>query len=123
MLLNLSNHSVVNWSDKQLKIAEEKFGKTVDIPFPQIDPKADETEIIELAKNYFSICNEKIKNSGDKVNAVHLMGEFTFVFALANMLIKEGITCVASTTVRNTTENKGKKISEFQFVKFRKYYS
>ncbi len=123
MLLNLSNHSVVNWSDKQLKIAEEQFGKTVDIPFPQINPQADETEIIELAKSYFSVCKEKIKNSDDKVNAVHLMGEYTFVFALANMLINSGITCVVSTTERNTVEIGGKKISEFKFVKFRKYYS
>jgi len=76
-----------------------------------------------LAKRYFSVCKEKIKNSDDKVNAVHLMGEYTFVFALANMLINSGVTCVVSTTERNTVEIGGKKISEFKFVKFRKYYS
>ena len=121
MLFNLSNHSVVNWSDKQLKVAREQFGEVVDIPFPQIDPLADEREIIELAESYLQKCKKLIEESQDEINAVHLMGEFTFVFALAYLLIKNDIVCVVSTTNRNTVEVGNKKISEFKFVRFRKY--
>ncbi len=121
MLLNLSNHSVVDWSEKHLNAAREQFGEVVDIPFPEINPNANENEILELAEKYYSMCKEKILKSDDKINAVHLMGEFTFVFALANMLIDNGIVCVVSTTERRVVEAGDKKISEFKFVKFRKY--
>ena len=121
MLFNLSNHSVVNWPDKQLKAAKEQFGNVVDIPFPQIDPLAGEKEIIELAESYLQKCKKLIEESIDETNAVHLMGEFTFVFALAYLLIKNNIVCVVSTTHRNTVEVGNKKISEFKFVRFRKY--
>ena len=39
------------------------------------------------------------------------------------LLRDAGIPCVASTTLRNVTESNGKKIVEFSFVTFRKYFS
>jgi hypothetical protein len=44
------------------------------------------------------------------------MGEFTFVFQLANMLKKRKIPVVVSTTIRNANKN-----GSFNFVKFRQY--
>ncbi len=121
MLLNLSNHPVENWSEKQITEAEKLYGKIIDLPFPQIDPTADENEIEKLSMKYLQLCAQMLRGSKDETNAVHLMGELTFTFSLANKLLTEGITVVASTTERNSVEINGKKITEFQFVKFRKY--
>jgi hypothetical protein len=121
MLLNLSNHPVKNWSEKQIAAAHKKFSKVEDLPFPQIDPNASETDIEKLAKEYFNICNDKLLHFPNENNAVHIMGELTFTFALVKKLLENNIVCVASTTERNAIETDGKKISEFKFIKFRKY--
>ena len=42
-------------------------------------------------------------------------------FLLAQLLLKENITCLVSTTERITTEKNGTKISEFRFGRFREY--
>ena len=55
------------------------------------------------------------------VSAVHLMGEMNFTFSLVNKLKANGIKCVASTTVRETVEENGVKISKFKFVRYRSY--
>jgi hypothetical protein len=56
-----------------------------------------------------------------KPDAVHIMGEMTFTFALVNLLKEVGIKCIASTTKRNVEEIDGKHVSTFQFVQFREY--
>ncbi len=121
MLINLSNHPVKNWSKRQIAEAEKLYGKVIDLPFPQVDPTADENEIEKLSRKYFQHCLQMLRGSNDKTNAVHLMGELTFTFNLANKLLAEGITVVASTTERNSIDTNEKKISEFKFVRFRKY--
>jgi len=121
MLINLSNHPVKNWNVKQISEAEKLFGEITDIPFPQINPETDEAGIENLVDEYFELCIETLHKSKDKNNAVHLMGELTFTFGLVNKLLSEGIVCVASTTERKAIETKGKKITEFEFVRFRKY--
>ena len=121
MLLNLSNHPVKNWSENQKKEAEKLYGEIKDLPFPKINPKADEKEILKKAKLYKDEILTVIKSSNNKNNAVHIMGEMTFTFALVKKLLENNIVCVASTTERNAIETDGKKISEFKFIKFRKY--
>jgi len=121
MLLNLSNHPSTIWSDLQIKSANEHYGKVVDVDFPVIPPEADEDLIASLAKDYKDICLDILSSSKDENNAVHIMGELTFCFALVQELNKLNITCVASTTERNTYEESGNKISKFEFVRFRKY--
>jgi hypothetical protein len=121
MLINLSNHPVENWGQKQLSEARKLYGKVVDIAFPYIDPLANETEVGNSAKEYFDKCIELLSKSSDERNAVHLMGELTFVFSLAQMLLYEGVEVIASTTERRVKEINNKKISEFNFVRFRKY--
>lgn len=116
MLLNLSNHPSTSWPKNQVTLANQNYGAIQDIPFPQIDPLANEDDINELANNYLNqILSLKPK-------AVHLMGELTFTFKLVELLKSHGITCLASTTTRNTQEMAdGCKISKFQFVRFRSY--
>jgi hypothetical protein len=121
MLLNLSNHPSTIWSDLQIKSANNLYGKVVDVDFPDIPPEADEDLIAALAKDYKDICLDILSSSKDENNAVHIMGELTFCFALIQELNKFKITCVASTTERNTYEESGNKISKFEFVRFRKY--
>lgn len=118
MLINLTNHPSVRWSDKQ-KAAAEEYGEVVDMSFPQVEASADEQFVKSLAKEYL----EKIKKIvDDNPVVVHVMGEMTFTYSLVSLLKSEGIVCVASTSERivNEFEN-GKKEVVFQFNRFRRY--
>lgn len=121
MLINLSNHPSSAWSEKQLKAAEKKFGKVFDIPFPSISPFASSLQVQRKAMKYLDKVTSLISKSKDKYNAVHLMGEFTFVLYLTQMLKQKKIPVVVSTTERLVEEKDGKKIVTFNFVKFREY--
>lgn len=126
MLINLSNHPSEKWDEKQSALALERYGSVLDIPFPSVNPEATEEEIAMLAKEYFkrvaTIFDECANEP--KTNAVHIQGEFIFVYALVTMLLQSGIKCVASTTQRRVEQEKaGKKVSVFEFVKFREYFA
>lgn len=121
MLINLSNHPKDKWTEKQVSAALRKYKSIVDIPFPHISPNASTNQVINKAKKYFDKIVTLLKSSSDKSDAVHLMGEFTFVFHLTNKLKKKGINVVVSTTDRIIEERQGKKIVTFNFIKFREY--
>jgi hypothetical protein len=124
MLINLSNHPSDKWTYEQRKEALMKFTDITDIPFPLIPPEEDEKYIHESAKSYKEKCNDIFKEypDGNENNAVHIMGEFTFTFALINLLLSEGIKCVASTTKRIVKELENNKNEvTFEFVRFREY--
>ena len=118
MFINLSNHPSSGWSEEQRRAAEQ-YGEIVDIPFPNIDEKATESEIKRQAEKYLTI----IKSKGRIQDlTVHIMGEQTFCYALISILQKEGIRCVASCTERNVLINEaGEKVSTFHFTRFREY--
>lgn len=119
MLLNLSNHPSANWSAEQKDTAEKLYGEIIDLPFPVVDPAGDEEYIAYLAEDY---CRQVLEMSEDRDVTVHLMGEMTLTFALVQQLQTDGITCVASTTERETNETPdGHKESFFKFIQFRKY--
>lgn len=119
MLINLSNHPVSKWSDEQLSAAQTQFGEVVDLPFPTVDPQADEVAISALADDYVS---RVVLLSDNHSISVHLMGEMTLTFSLVSRLQKRNIPCVASTTQRivNELADGGKEV-KFQFVRFRNY--
>lgn len=124
MLINLSNHPLENWSEKQLALAKATYTQIIDVPFPTIDPNANSDSILLLAKRTLDSCKEKFADLAieDKNNAIHIMGELSFVYAFVQYAHKENINCIVSTTKRNTSEDKnGKKISFFQFESFRAY--
>ncbi|MGQ9845864.1 MAG: CRISPR-associated protein, partial [Caldisericia bacterium] len=79
MLLNLSNHPKDKWQSKQLETALKKYKSIVDLPFPSINPKANSYQVKKKAETYLKKCLSILAKSSDKFNAVHLMGEFTFV--------------------------------------------
>jgi hypothetical protein len=122
MLINLSNHPSSNWPSQQLAAAYI-YGETIDLPFPVVEPFGDEEYIQLLCTEYLQKIDDICKDAACCVSTltVHIMGEMTFIFAMVNALQKRGITCVASTTERVSSEENGVKTSEFRFVQFRKY--
>lgn len=118
ILINLSNHPSVQWSEEQLNAAKD-FGDIEDWDFPSIDCEADNKFILQLADEYLARIFERIKTSNI---TVHIMGEMTFTYALVTKLKNLDIPCIASTTERKVTENAdGTKTSSFHFVRFRQY--
>ena len=121
MLLNFSNHPSAEWSERQLKAAE-KYGGVLDYPFPAIDPMAETYEIGQLAETHEIKLRKILANELQGLSAIHIMGELTFCHALVNRLQRVGITCLASTTVRETVNSAdGSKTCRFGFVRFREY--
>lgn len=118
MFLNLSNHPSANWSAEQTEAAKRLYGEIVDLPFPDVAPDGDEEYITALADEY---CSKVLEYARTQTVTVHLMGEMTLTFALLQRLHAHGISCVASTTRRETVEKNGMKISNFKFVRFREY--
>lgn len=117
MFINLTNHPSENWSKEQLTAARQ-YGEIVDLPFPIIEPTFTKDDILLLVKE----STDAIMTIKDGNTVVHVMGEMTFTHNLVNALEKAGITCLASTTERNTIMlPDGRKISEFKFVQFREY--
>jgi len=124
MLINISNHPSSKWSKEQIDAAKNIYGSIVDFKFPEISPFLDLTTVTGIAEEHLV----RIKNiniqSKDENNAVHIMGEFTFTFILLEMLKRNNIHSVASTTDRGDVieDGKGNKISKFNFIQFRNYY-
>jgi hypothetical protein len=124
MLINLSNHPYEKWSKEQKSKARELFGSVADIAFPHINPAASEKEVLKTANEYFKKITQILDECANepKQNAVHIQGEFTFVFAMVTLFLKSGIRCVASTSERMVEElNSGEKIVKFAFIQFRDY--
>lgn len=116
MFVNLTNHPSSAWSDGQRQAAL-RYGEIIDLPFPVIDPASPTKDVGILADRTV----EEIKHLDDSP-VVHIMGEMTFTYAVVARLKALGITCVASTTERDTVIGPdGRKISTFKFVRFREY--
>jgi len=121
MLINLSNHPLETWSEAQRAEAERRFGRIVDIPFPQIPPEWETEQVVDLAREYVQKGLQLLEHT-EESSAVHVMGEMTFTFAVVALFQRKGIPCVASTTQRKVTIlEDGSRRSVFQFVHFRLY--
>jgi len=121
MLINLSNHPSSTWSPIQLQTARDKFGDITDILFPEINPEWDDAQIAELAQTYYLRIREMAEET-DAVQVVHLMGEYTFCYALVSLLKEAGIQVVVSTSKRQSVMHEdGTKTIKFDFVRFRNY--
>ncbi len=121
MLINLSNHASNTWSEQQMQAANEQYGDIVDMAFPSVDPSVDEEGIEQLANEYLGKITE-MANHNKRKPVVHLMGEFSFTYALVNKLKAEGIDVIVSTSERQTEMNAdGSKTIRFDFVRFRRY--
>ncbi len=129
MLINLSNHPQTNWSEKQLKAANNQFGDIVDVQFPNIEPSATSQEVHTLAREYFLHCMEIAKgyNISPKYMIIHIMGEMTFLVAF----YKANLAFANATMIASTTERIKEKVKNadgttsikttFNFCGFREY--
>ena len=118
IFINLSNHPISKWSDKQLNAASE-YGNIYEIPFPAIDPSGDEKYISDLTDKFLQTI-KSYSHLGEPT--VHIMGEMTFTYSLVQKLKTDNIICLASTTCRNVNElPNGVKETIFTFERFRKY--
>lgn len=128
MLINLSNHSSDEWGLEQTNAGLGEFQHTEDIPFPTINPYATTEEVYELAEEYFYRCLAMFEDYAETIDqdfyhfTVHIQGEFTFTYALVNMLKAEGIPCVTSTFECKAIDlGNGKKEAQLTFAQFREY--
>ena len=118
MLINLSNHPPSKWSKKQRQAAEGQFGKIVDLPFPVVPTEADLDQVIQLVEEKVEACMKILiekrqisKDESSNQDAIHIMGEMTFVYQFVNKMSEQGILCVASIEKEESKE----------FVQFRQY--
>ncbi len=121
MLINISNHPLIEWSAEQIAAAREQWGDVCDVALPNINPHLDGVEVLHKAENDAQNYSSIIKQY-DEMSAFHIMGESVYCFHVVNILKKMGYKVVASTTERHNVEYKnGNKISHFEFVRFREY--
>ncbi|HPN39674.1 MAG TPA: hypothetical protein PL041_14850 [Melioribacteraceae bacterium] len=121
MLINLTNHPCKNWDYNQLKEAELHYGEIVDMAFPYINTDTTLTEIINLANEYLTKIISLLKDKNN--SAVHISGEFVFVYNVVKLLQQNNIKAITSVTERNViTEANGLKTSLFVFKGFRPYF-
>ena len=119
IFVNHTNHPSANWCAEQ-KVAAEMFGEVIDVPFPAVPSNADEDEVAALVETNLQ---EILKLSP---NAVLCQGEFTYTYAMVDELRRRNILVLAATSERVATEaiqadNTTKRVSIFQFVRFRRY--
>lgn len=119
MFVNCSNHKSDNWGERQIQEAE-KWGEIVDFPFPNVDPKADEKAIQELAAKTAEQLLEI------KPDAVMCQGEFSLTFSLVKILRENGIPVFSACSYRSAVEEhlpngRVEKKAVFEFVRFRRY--
>jgi len=120
MLINLTNHPSSRWDKAQLQAAAE-YGECIDMPFPAVDPDGDEEYIDRLTDEYLQKIMETANNEQSEVT-VHLMGEMSFTVSLVEKLRNVGISCILSTSTRQSKDlGNGQKKITFNFVRFRKY--
>lgn len=114
IFVNFTNHSSLEWDDKQKKAAE-RYGEIFDVPFPAVDPHKGEAYIEELAKR----CLAEILKL--EPAAVLCQGEFCLVYRLVSLLKEKGIPVFAACSSRMVEVKDGKKEVLFQFCRFREY--
>ena len=120
MLINISNHPVSTWDNKQIKAATELWGDIIDIALPYIDPNLNGREVERIAEQGVSNYISEIQKYDEK-NAFHVMGESVYCFHLIRLLKEAGYIVVASTTTRNVEYVGENKVTHFEFVQFRRY--
>ncbi|MEM6318140.1 MAG: TIGR02221 family CRISPR-associated protein [Bacteroidota bacterium] len=110
-LLNVSHHPFAHWSTAQRQLAQQQFGSVRDLAFPEVDAALSPTAFNALVEQYY----RQIKQL--RPQAVHIMGELTFTYALVRRLKGEGVVCLASVVHRQIGQSEDRTID----YDFRKY--
>ena len=112
--VNFSNHPSDKW-DKAQTVEAEKYGRILDIPFPDVHPEYTEEDIKKLANE----CVARILTCNP--SAVLCQGEFTLCFEVVSRLKDRGVIALAACSKRDVMETSEGKLARFKFVKFREY--
>ena len=116
---SFANHPSERWCPAQLEAARAIAGRVEDLAFPEVDPKAGETEVESMADELVRRILER------NPAAVALQGEFTLTTAVLRRLRDEGIPCYAACSARTTEETSlpggTQKTSTFEFKRWRRY--
>ena len=100
--------------------AAESYGKIIDMPFPEVPPNSSSEDVQKMAFDNL----QKILEIAPV--AVLCQGEFSYTVAMVELLKKNKIPVLAATSERIVSEiveadGSTKKVSIFQFVRFREY--
>lgn len=119
MFINFTNHPSNNWGVIQIK-ESLKYGKIIDLPFPEVSVDADEKDINNLAEIYVKKIMEY------KPKAVLVQGEMSLTFSIVARLLELNVLVLCACSSRCTTEYQNidgtnHKLSEFRFEKYRAY--
>ncbi len=117
--LNVSNHPVADWSQAQRAGALALGSALVDVPFPHVDPAADDREIANLGAELVTSV------LAHAPAAVMVQGEHTLTFVVVAGLQRAGIDCYVATTTRDARvevePDAQVKTSRFVFARWRRY--
>lgn len=137
MLINLTNHPSATWSSEQREAAISRYGEIVDVQFPYISPTASRSDVAKLAQEYVNRCRSLLPDPYRHAptcqldpcdcpdDAIHLMGEISFVLLFARAWGGVGDDDSLAPIVVSTTERVvedlggGQKKATFKFISFR----
>lgn len=124
---NLTNHASGRvWSDDQTRTACRWEGidrEIRDFPFPSVPPEADRQAILRMGTD---IVRSLIDLGAQRGDPVLVMGEFSLVHCLVNLLQAKGLVPLTATSRREAVETLQPDGSvtmahRFRFVRFRPY--
>ena len=120
MLTNLSNHPVSSWPDEQYQYAFSRWGEVLDVPFPSVPPASDEADIMCRVRKYLELL------PGKEAGPVFVSGEYSFTYAMADLLMKRGYRVMyaeSENTLTLTTLEDGstERRMAYRFIRFRDY--
>ena len=113
--VNFSNHPSSLWDEAQIR-ESERYGEIRDIPFPMVSPSLDEQGVAEIAEEYVK------RILAEDPAAVMCQGEFTLCFEVVQKLRNRNIPVLAACSERRTISEGNTKLSEFTFVRYRRYF-
>lgn len=112
--INLTNHPSDKWNEDQ-KRAAQCYGAIEDLPFPEVDPEGGEDYVRALSDRLVEQVIER------RPDAVLCQGEFTLAYSVIRKLQQRGVTVLAACSKRNVMEKENRKVTIFEFVRFREY--
>ena len=115
IFINFTNHPSHLWEDAQTRASLEYGNSILDLPFPQVDPMADETELQTLAEE------KATEILSLHPAAVLCQGEFGLCFSVIRRLQMAGVQVLYACSERKVREEGSNKTVQFDFVKYRKY--
>jgi phosphoribosylamine-glycine ligase len=122
MFINISNHSVSTWSQKQIEEAMSLgHGNPIDVEdTTNVSSKSSSQDIVEQAKRIVSVAMKQ------GCMAAMVQGENVLTTIIVFLLTKNNIPCYAAVSERNTVEKRMEngdvvKTAVFVFSGFRQY--